>query len=125
MKTEQDYRVTYEVAKLMKQADYKGQSFAYYNYKGEYFTCAYAYTNNVLEIIEAPLTAMALYWAESLGYKLKVTNELIYGVSYKIPNAGKIIIGSFSFNHIPSDNELYNTFLTAVCNHIITNKTNK
>lgn len=117
MKTEQDYRVTYEVAKLMKQADYVGLVTAcYYIDNGEV-----KYVEGIIgngynsypNCYQAPLIPMALDWAESLGYKLKGRDVCFNG---------EIFETIYGVNMLPES--IIEAYLEYVCNHIITNKTN-
>lgn len=123
MKTEEDYRVTYEVAKLMKQADYVGLVTACYYIDNGEVKCVEGIIgngyNSYPNCYQAPLTAMALDWANELRYnymRAGDTNEFILWIE-------NIPLIEYKFKADLKDFDM--AFLTAVCSHIITNKTNK
>lgn len=120
MKTEQDYRVTFEVAKLMKQAGFNWLCNSKYSngipHEGLLFR-----NTNISDDIARPLTPMALDWAESLGYKKRYDLGEWAGDFLMIIDK----IGEVYYPEHYSDKEVDMAYLTAVCNHIINNKNEK
>jgi hypothetical protein len=70
-KDEQYYRTTFGVSQLMKDADFKEKTTAWYNYKGELNNSLPANHNHFEDSYSAPLIDIALVWCKEQGIELQ------------------------------------------------------
>lgn len=125
--SEATYRVSFDIAKLLKQAGFKELVHAYYNEyailkKGPDLRIngtAQNFNLSSVEFFSAPLISIALEWVKELGYSDEWM-EYYYSVLYN--NEDVYTTNEIPFSPIDNGREYLLFFLKTALNHYINNK---